>query len=444
MHSEENEVNLAWKKKSEVNRYRVGVNGAFLIVPFQCDICWFINLQKREPDLRSLVDLRILGYIRRVNLDVIWSRSPGTISNTKNGIVNLIDSWNELGLEIDLPKVGPWPVEDHVGFNVAIAQLRYSQRGGQNRSTHLQYDSVRKLRTAYAHLHQVGRLASNPEATNFKSLKGEVLTISDSPTDSRLYQMFMRGLLMRMGRQVESNWGLDYRVLLKILVNLEYEIHQNTTNDNRKREIVMLGSYLVVCFVCALRGNEGFLVEADGLKRMIKNGSEERDVSMSHVVIPLLGRFKNEDGEKWHVMISTDITGSGIKVRQWLERLVEVLTNEDKPMGPAFCDSSGEMIGYWEMNNSFIKELEVVQKNEPTLMDQTIEVGEHYSIFRSLRKGSTARAIDMNVQETVIDLHNRWRSMERTGGQRATKSMRAYYSDLRTTIRSRLTYSKAL
>ena len=301
MHSEENEVNLAWKKKSEVNRYRVGVNGAFLIVPFQCDICWFINLQKREPDLRSLVDLRILGYIRRVNLDVIWSRSPGTISNTKNGIVNLIDSWNELGLEIDLPKVGPWPVEDHVGFNVAIAQLRYSQRGGQNRSTHLQYDSVRKLRTAYAHLHQVGRLASNPEATNFKSLKGEVLTISDSPTDSRLYQMFMRGLLMRMGRQVESNWGLDYRVLLKILVNLEYEIHQNTTNDNRKREIVMLGSYLVVCFVCALRGNEGFLVEADGLKRMIKNGSEERDVSMSHVVIPLLGRFKNEDGEKARV-----------------------------------------------------------------------------------------------------------------------------------------------
>ena len=177
---------------------------------------------------------------------------------------------------------------------------------------------------------------------------------------------------------------------------------------------------------------------------MISNGKQERDNEMSHVVIPLLGRFKNEDGERWHVMVSTDVTGSGIKVRKWIERLVVILELEDKPMGPAFCDINGDMIEYWQMNNAFVKELENVQKEEHTLIDQTIEVGEHYSIFRSLRKGSTARAIDMNVQETVIDLHNRWRSLERTGGQRSTRSMRAYYSDLRTAIRSRLTYSKAL
>ena len=118
-------MNLVWKKKAEIDRYKVGTNGAFLLVPFQCDICWFINLQKREPNLMSLGDLRILGYIHRVNLDVIWSRAPGTISNTKNGIVNMIQCWEEIGLEVVLPKVGPWPVEDHVGCRVAIAQLRY-------------------------------------------------------------------------------------------------------------------------------------------------------------------------------------------------------------------------------------------------------------------------------------------------------------------------------
>ena len=380
MHSEENEVNLAWKKKSEVNRYKVGVNGAFLLVPFQCDICWFINLQQREPDLRSLSDLRILGYIRRVNLDVIWSRSPGTIANTKNGIVNLIECWKDLGLEINLPKVGPWPVADNIGFNVALAQLRYSQRGGQNRTTHLQFDSVRKLRTAYAHLHQVGRLAGNPDATNFKSLKGEVLTISDSPTDSRFYQMFMRGLLLRMGRQVESNWGLDYRILLKILKNLEYEWHQDSTARDRRREITMLGSYLVICFVCALRGNEGYLVEADGVKKMILNGNEERDPDMAHVVIPLLGRFKNEDGEKWHVMVSANVTGSGIEVRRWIERLVGVLEHEEEPMGPAFCDVQGDMIEYWQMNNAFVKEVDNVQKEEVSLIDQTICNGNKKSV----------------------------------------------------------------
>jgi hypothetical protein len=287
-------------------------------------------------------------------------------------------------------------------------------------------------------------LASNPDATNFKSLKGETLTISDSPTDSRFYQMFMRGLLLRMGRQVESNWGLDYRILVKILINLEYELNQDNTREVRKRDIVMLGSYLIICFVCALRGNEGFLVESDGIQKMIGNGKDEREDEMKHVVIPLLGRFKNEDGEKWHVMVSTNETASGIKVRRWIERLARVLGEERREMGPAFCDDKGDMLDYWYMNAMFVKEVELVQKDEPNLVDQTIEVGDHYSIFRSLRKGSTARAVDMNVKETVIDLHNRWRNLERTGGQRSTRSMRAYYNDLRTAIRSRLTYSRAL
>jgi hypothetical protein len=353
-------------------------------------------------------------------------------------------AWKELGLPIDLPALGPWPVADKMGFMLAIGQLRYSQRPGSNRDTHLQFDSVRKLRTSYAHVHQVGRLAAEPDAIAFKGLKGEALTVSDCPSDSRWYQMFMRGLLIRMGRQVESNWGLDYCILLKILFNLEEEFNDEACSVSRKRNIIMLGSYLVITFVCALRGNEGFLVESDGLQRMIEVGKKEDELDLRHVVIPLLGRFKNEDGEKWHVMVSVNKSNSGIEIRKWIERLVRLLLLERKGMGPAFCTKAGETLDYSTMNTWFIRELEQVQKAEPTLVDQTIDIADHYSIFRSLRKGSTARATDMNVSETVIDLHNRWRSLERTGGQRTTKSMRTYYTDLRTAIRSRLTYSRAL
>ena len=437
-------MNLVWKKKGESERYQVGVNGAFLLVPFQCDLCWFRNIHKRDPDRRSYVDCRLMGYIRRANLDAIWSRSPSTIGNTKSGIANLIMAWKELGLPIDLPALGPWPVADKMGFMLAIGQLRYSQRPGSNRDSHLQFDSVRKLRTSYAHVHQVGRLAAEPDAIAFKGLKGEALTVSDCPSDSRWYQMFMRGLLIRMGRQVESNWGLDYRILLKILFNLEEEFNSDECTPARKRNITMLGSYLVITFVCALRGNEGFLVESDGLQRMIDVGRDEEEAELQHVVIPLLGRFKNEDGEKWHVMVAVNRSNSGIEIRLWIERLVKLLVIERRGMGPAFCTRKGETLDYSTMNGWFIKEVEEVQKAEATLVDQTIEIGDHYSIFRSLRKGSTARATDMNVSETVIDLHNRWRSLERTGGQRTTKSMRTYYTDLRTAIRSRLTYSRAL
>ena len=53
----------------------------------------------------------------------------------------------------------------------------------------------------------------------------------------------------------------------------------------------MLGPYLVLCFLCYLHGNEGFMVELDGVIKHIydrKRGLVEH----LHVVIPLLGRFK--------------------------------------------------------------------------------------------------------------------------------------------------------
>ena len=435
---------MVWKKKGEESRYLEGIDGAFLVTPFQCDHCWFVNLERRLPNKHSYQDQRLLGYIRRANLDIIWSRAPGTIANAKNGIKHLVRSWQELGMKVELPALGPWVVGDNVGFGVAVAMLKYAQRSGINRSTHMQFESIRKLRTAYAHLHANARLASNPEVTSFKAQKGELFNITDSPTDSKLFQMFMRGLLLRMGKQTESNWGLDYKVLLAILFNLEERLNSEEATGERKRECIVLGAFLTIGFVCALRGNEVFMVEAEGLQRMIHEGKLDIIPENSHVVIPLLGRFKNEEGEKWHLMVSVNITESGIKARFWVEKLAGLLKREQRGMGPAFCGADGELLNYWDINNSFIRELEYIQQHQSNLLQPEIEPGNHYSIFRSLRKGSTARAMDKKVESNVIDLHNRWRTMERTGGQRSTKSMQGYYSDLRLTIITQLAYSRSL
>ena len=444
IHREQNEVNLVWKKKSEERRYVEGIDGAFLVTPFQCDYCWFVNLEGRLPNIHSFSDSRLLDYIRRANLDVMWSRAPGTIANAKNSIKHLLRSWEELNMKIELPQLGPWIVGDKVGFGVAIGMLKYAQRKGNNRATHMQFESVRKLRTAFGHLHANARLSTNPDATSFKAQKGDLFNITDSPTDSKLFQMFMRGLLLRMGKQTESNWGLDYKVLLAILANLEGKLEEVENAQSMKRDCIMLGAYLTIGFVCAFRGNEVFMVEAEGLQRMIREGRSEVETENSHVVIPLLGRFKNEDGEKWHLMVSVNTTESGIKARFWTEKLALLLKEEKRGMGPAFCDRNGDLLNYWDINNHFIKELEYIQQHQSYLLQPEIEVADHYSIFRSLRKGSTARAMDKKVESNVIDLHNRWRTMERTGGQRSTKSMQGYYSDLRLTIITQLAYSRPL
>ena len=93
-------------------------------MPFQCDRCWFRVLEGREPRVSSYHDNRILEYIRRVNLDLIWSTAPGTISAKRDSIKMMIKMWKELGITIDLPSIEPWPEEDKVGFRVALAEIR--------------------------------------------------------------------------------------------------------------------------------------------------------------------------------------------------------------------------------------------------------------------------------------------------------------------------------
>ena len=39
------------------------------------------------------------------------------------------------------------------------------------------------------------------------------------------------------------------------------------------------------------------------------------DVDSPHVVVPLLGRFKGETGERSHLLVMTDRTVSGIAIR---------------------------------------------------------------------------------------------------------------------------------
>ena len=102
------------------------------------------------------------------------------------------------------------------------------------------------------------------------------------------------------------------------------------------------------------------------------------------------------------------------------------------------------MLPFAWVDDKFVDEVKRVQLTHPDLIDSSIDVAENFSIFRSIRKGSTARAIDMKVDPVTINLHNRWRTIENRGGSRSSKSMQDYYSDLRLTINARLAYSRTL
>lgn len=390
-------------------------------------------------------DSNLLAYIRRANLDLIWAKAPGTYSSARTGLNNLIRSWSDLGLHPPLPPLGPWPLKDEVGFAVALAQLRYSQNKGKNCKTHLQFDSVRKLRTAYSHIVESSSSGQKSHFVAFRGPTSETYSASNCPTESKFYTLFMRGLLLRMGRQTIVNMGLDHRVLLVILDMLEADFNDRRTDSIRKRETVMTACFLLIGFCLALRGNEIFMVEAHGICSHIHFGKDEDQPSLNHVVIPLLGRFKNEEGSRYHLMLCASITSnSGFKVRLWVERLTDILSQESRQTGPAFCHPNGSSYTSSEMNENFHVLLEAIQAERPDLLPPEVDVRSKYDIFRSLRRGSTARAKNMKVPESAIDLHNRWRSIENLKGQRPRHSMRDYYTDLRLSVDTILEYTHAL
>ena len=77
-------------------------------------------------------------------------------------------------------------------------------------------------------------------------------------------------------------------------------------------------AYFMSCFVVSLRGGDGFMMDASGLRYHI---GKVREVPLAHVIIPLVGMFKGLNGSGHHLQAIVNNTYSKLKVGWCLERL---------------------------------------------------------------------------------------------------------------------------
>eukprot|EP00956_Cyclotella_meneghiniana_P043382 scaffold267197_cov149-Cyclotella_meneghiniana.AAC.1 len=141
----------------EKGAFKCGRDGDYLMgIPFECDLCHFRNVTKRDPELTNSKDCHTLMCIRRAILDALWSRATRTVRSNLNRILADCQSADfTFELHDYLPKLG-WPVvEDRVGMAVALVMLNASLRPGQY-ADHLQYDSMRKTPTWFRNIHEAG------------------------------------------------------------------------------------------------------------------------------------------------------------------------------------------------------------------------------------------------------------------------------------------------
>jgi hypothetical protein len=201
----------------------------------------------------------------------------------------------ELGLESIRIPVGPWPVGDTYGFQIALETLRASQKPGRHVKSYTQFDSVRKLRAVY-----INALETCParclDNRVFKSDKGPLFSLVIGSTNSKLLMMFMKGCEKRMGRLVKQDLGISFDMLMEVLRIYEEELMDVDVSDKCKWFIVLCSGTFVILWAGALRaGGEIFMLVASEFFRRRDDGRDREEDG--HVIIPLMGRFKNETGE---------------------------------------------------------------------------------------------------------------------------------------------------
>ena len=123
-------------------------------------------------------------------------------------------------------------------------------------------------------------------------------------------------------------------------------------------------------------------------------------------MVPLLGRFKGETGERYHLTPLAVVTKSGIQVKFWVKLLMAMHVNMGRDRGCAFCNKIGDCMASKEMQHIILYYLQKVKDERPDLIPDEVYVYEAYGISRSFRRGATTHATNQRVNQRDIDVAN--------------------------------------
>ena len=431
-----------WKpRKSDVGRFAAGRNGDDLLVPFECDYCVFGKLFGRDPDVtQNPKDLFALGCIRRVILDAFWSRARSTVAaNTAKVREGLALSLG-MGMRGPYENPGPLPRFDHCGYEVAVQMVASSLEKGRYSETHKQWGTIRRFRSCYSNQIRAAREA-NSNAIVLGDGSGKVYQrIGRDACGSLWFSRFALCCRKRMGQDWRPNQAISVDIMHKLLEKAEDRARTSNGTNERSRWI-LAGGYFCICFVLSLRSPEGLMTDLEGLIRF-------QDDSSPDVVVPLLGRFKGEHHAKQHLLTSKGTTGSGIRVKIWLRRILAVHRNCGRTSGPAFVNEDGYQTSTSEMNDSFLKLLGEIYEETPRLFGLDIkeagDLPEKFNVFRSFRRGSESRAVAMKVSEADRYVVNRWKRKETAGANRVAHAIDQHYVDVALVKDAFLRYTGAM
>ena len=414
-----------WRRKAINEKdFEEGRNGDHLITPFQCDLCVFRRIKGIDPNSSSESDKLTLAYIRRTNLDALWSRARGTVQNNKGTVDRIINGFSPFGMYGPFYDWGPTPAFDHASYETAMALLIDSNRQGKHDSSHKQWDSSRKVKSAIGNFERASATSFWNNVAFVDDNKGSSTRLHCIPTSSMWYQRFAQGCRSRMGQVVKKNLAISSQLWKSLLIGCEKRIFEAEQFEDGAKW-TMIGAYLTFIYVLSLRGPEGFQIEISLLRkyREIKNGL---------VWIPLVGKLKGDSQPGIFLLRSVPYTSTGIDVLMWRDRLLVIHEHAGRDACPAFCDNQGFLLSALEVNDGMWDVLEELYDEDPVQFPIAIEtkamIRELIQINRSGRRSSESQATKAKVHVDDKLIVNRWTKENEARGKAPTEMMRIGYA----------------
>lgn len=428
--------------KADPDRFQVGRDGDHTMCPFQCDECVFVNINKRHPTPTETTSLAMI-CIRRVILDSLWSREPETVKQNLNILRGYLSTMELLSFDVPLPSRGPFPVDDSFGYKVACALVWKSMAPGRN-SANVQFCTIRKVRSAVSNFVHTTPGGVGLSTVGASDTGGH--TFTNSPTNSLWFRRFLLGCHKRMGDVWIPDRAITVDELHVALEILEEKWGRTDLDFGERLEVALTGALLVIGFTAALRGEEMPQIDLGPMYKYWEEG--DRHPRLKHVPLVLLGRFKQTIGEKLYFQPLAQVTNSGIQVKQWVGRVLFLYKKAGVTGGPMFRTVSkkgvvkGASVG--DLDVLFHDIMRQVQERRPDLLPVNVIVHDEYSVRRSLRRGSTSEAQNVQVPKEVIEANNRWRKHMRSRGILPSMDMIERYSDAKASITALVRYSTLL
>lgn len=252
----------------------------------------------------------------------------------------------------------------------------------------------------------------------------------------------MAGAHKRMGDQTNPDLALPIGAFVEVQAMLEDDWNRAETLQEAE-EIEELACAILGGLSAALRGEEIPKLDAAGLLQHFGEGRDHP--TKPHVPLCLLGRFKGERGERYHILPIAWVTDSGIQNGRWFSRLVRSLQRKHKEHGAVFCDQQGKRKHASSFEPGLFEALDRVQVQMPGIISASVNIPEDCGISRTLRRSATTRARLAKVPEADIDANNRWRTVEAAQGRApAHRRIRDHYSQISLMLEVLLRFSQAL